>query len=95
MILYGDVKAKLTEIRDKRTHCQCSRAKVVEKIYFDRVIEEISHFGMVFDRKTAMNTLSEQADAIIERNEDFRIQKIVWKYAIEVIRRADDVQIEE
>jgi hypothetical protein len=42
-----------------------------------------------------MNTLSEQADAIVERSEDFRIQKIVWKYAIEVIRRADDVQIEE
>ena len=32
---------KLQEIQDKRTHCQCSREKVIEKIAFDYAIEVV------------------------------------------------------
>lgn len=32
---------KLKEIQDKRTHCQCSREKVIEKIAFDYAIEVV------------------------------------------------------
>lgn len=33
-----DTIKKLREIQDKRTHCQCSREKVIEKIAFDYAI---------------------------------------------------------
>lgn len=32
---------KLREIQKKRTHCQCSRDKVIEKIAFDYAIEVV------------------------------------------------------
>ena len=36
-----DTIAKLREIQDKRTHCQCSRDKVIEKIAFDYAIKVV------------------------------------------------------
>lgn len=30
---------KLREIQHKRTHCQCSREKIIEKIAFDYAIQ--------------------------------------------------------
>ena len=33
-----DTIEKLREIQNKRTHCQCSREKVIEKIAFDYAI---------------------------------------------------------
>lgn len=32
---------KLREIQDKRTHCQCSREKIIEKIAFDYAIKVV------------------------------------------------------
>jgi hypothetical protein len=45
-----DTIAKLREIQDKRTHCQCSRDKVIEKIAFDyaiAVVERMPDADMV------------------------------------------------
>lgn len=36
-----DTIAKLREIQDKRTHCQCSREKIIEKIAFDYAIKVV------------------------------------------------------
>ena len=33
--------AKLKEIQAKRTHCQCSREKVIEKVAFDYAIKVV------------------------------------------------------
>ncbi len=32
---------KLKEIQHKRTHCQCSREKIIEKIAFDYAIKVV------------------------------------------------------
>lgn len=45
-----DTIAKLREIQDKRTHCQCSREKIIEKIAFDyaiKVVERMPDEDMV------------------------------------------------
>ena len=36
-----DTIKKLQEIQKARTHCQCSRDKVIEKIAFDYAIEVV------------------------------------------------------
>ncbi len=36
-----DTIEKLREIQDKRTHCQCSREKIIEKIAFDYAIKVV------------------------------------------------------
>lgn len=45
-----DTIAKLREIQKSRTHCQCSREKVIEKIAFDyaiAVVEKMPNEDMV------------------------------------------------
>lgn len=79
-----EIIAKLTEIRDKRTHCQCSRAKVVEKAYFDRVIKEISALPENSDPITFLQ--SEQGSVPI-KNEDLRIRYNAYAYAIMVCKK--------
>ena len=38
---------KISEISEKRTHCQCSYQKVVEKKSFDQIIAKIDGMGDV------------------------------------------------
>lgn len=78
-----EIIAKLTEIRDKR-YCKCSRAKEVEKAYFDRVITEIKALP---DDENITPYLKVSQEAVPIRNEDLRIRFVVYGYAINVAER--------
>jgi len=79
-----EIIAKITEIRDKRTHCQCSRAKVVEKAYFDRIIKEISALPEDSD---PIPFLQHEQTALQINNDDLRIRYNAYGYAIMVCKK--------
>lgn len=89
MICRENVIKKLVEIREKRTHCQCSRAKVVEKNCFDQVIKKIECFPEEFTLDFAESYLTAERDSIPIRNDDLRIAYNVHGYAIEVCKRVE------
>ena len=72
---------KLREIQDKRTHCQCSRDKIVEKLAFDRVISLVSECTDAQDVITRCQAVS---DSIVARNNDALILKKAYLYAVAV-----------
>ena len=78
-----EIIEKLTEIRDKR-NCNCSRAKVVEKAYFDRVISEIKSLS---DDDQILPYLERVQKIVPIRNDETRIRFNVYGYAIAVAKR--------
>ena len=78
-----EIIEKLTEIRDKR-NCNCSRAKVVEKAYFDRVISEIKTLS---DDDKILPYLERVQKIVPIRNDETRIRFNVYGYAIAVAKR--------
>ncbi len=77
-----EIIEKLTEIRDKR-YCNCSRSKVVEKAYFDRVIAEIK----TLSDEQVLPYLERARDVVPIRNDDTRTRYNVYGYAIAVAKR--------
>lgn len=77
------VISDLREIQKRRTHCQCSREKVVEKIFFDRVIEDLIRT----DREDLTCFLSERMDSVQVTNRDMKILKTCYSYAVAVAKR--------
>lgn len=78
-----EVIEKLIEIRDKR-NCNCSRAKVVEKAYFDRVISELKSLS---DDEQVMPYLDKAQKAVPIRNDETITRYNVYGYAKAVAKR--------
>lgn len=74
----------LGDLKDKRTHCQCSRDKIVEKTYFEQVIRIIK--ALPSDSDIAEYMENEQK-AVPVRNNDLRIRYTVYGYAVAVARK--------
>ena len=77
-----EIIRKLTEIRDKR-NCNCSRAKVVEKAYFDRVLAEIK----TLPGDSIVSYLEQAQKAVPIRNDETRTRYNVYGYAIVVAKK--------
>lgn len=77
-----EVIEKLTEIRDKR-YCNCSRSKVVEKAYFDRVIAEIK----TLSDDEILPYLERVQKIVPIKNDETRTRFNVYGYAIAVTKR--------
>lgn len=75
----------LNELKDKRTHCQCSRDKVVEKSYFEQVIRMIKALPETTDIE---EYLKNEQMAVYPRNSDLRIRYTVYGYAVVIARKA-------
>jgi len=75
----------LRKIQNERTHCQCSREKVVEKLAFDRVIKTVSESENVAE---AINKLS--AVHIEPTTRERQILKTAYTYGIAVLRKYAD-----
>lgn len=75
----------LTELMNKRTHCQCSRDKVVEKNYFEQVIRMIKALPETTDIE---EYLKNEQMAVYPRNSDLRIRYTVYGYAVVIARKA-------
>lgn len=74
---------KLREIQEKRTHCQCSRDKIVEKLSFDRVISLVSDCK---DGHDVIDRCQAVSDSIMARNNDTLILKKAYLYAVAVAK---------
>lgn len=79
----------MAEIRDKRTHCQCSKAKIVEKAWFDIVIKKIDSLPEEFTLDFIVGYLTAEQAQIEPRNDELRCAYNVHGYAIEVAKRVD------
>ena len=90
MILRRNVTEKLAEIREKRTHCQCSRAKIIEKEWFNRVIKKIDTLPEEFELDFVTGYLKAEQEQIPPKNDDWRIGINVYGYAIEVCKHVDE-----
>lgn len=75
----------LREIQKKRTKCQCSRTKVVEKHAFDRVIEKIESLSE-WDAEKAIEMLEKSMSALPNYG-DSKIMKTAYNYGITVIKK--------
>lgn len=83
----NDVIKMLIEIKDKRTHCQCSRTKVVERIAFDEII---SNLESVSEWNTEEVVRMLMANAEKERHpSDSQIFKTAYNYAIKIVETYD------
>lgn len=83
----NDVIKMLIEIKDKRTRCQCSRAKVVERIAFEEVIYKLES---VSDWNTEDVVRMLKLNAEKERNpSDSQIFKTAYNYAIKIVETYD------
>lgn len=81
----------LNELKEKRTHCQCSRDKIVEKVYFEQVARMIK--ALPEDTDIENYLLSEQ-NAVSIRNNDLRIRYTVFGYAIAITRKVKNGKTE-
>lgn len=77
----------IKEIKDKRTHCQCSRSKIVEKIYFERLEKTLSALPSDLGKDSLIGYLSAEKNSVRVVNEDTRIRAQVYDYAIAVVNR--------
>ena len=77
----------LREIKEKRTHCQCSRAKIVEKIYFERLEKALSALPPDSDKESILNYLSAEKGSVRITNDDLRIRAQTFDYAMAVVNR--------
>lgn len=83
----NDVIKMLIEIKDKRTHCQCSRAKVVERIAFEEIISNLEAVSE-WDKEDVVRMLKLNAEK--ERNpSDSQIFKTAYNYAIKIVETYD------
>ncbi len=83
----NDVIKMLIEIKDKRTHCQCSRSKVVERIAFDEIISNLEAVSE-WNKEDVVRMLKENAEK--ERNpSDSQIFKTAYNYAIKIVETYD------
>lgn len=83
----NDVIKMLIEIKDKRTHCQCSRTKVVERIAFDEIISNLESVSE-WNTEEVVRMLKENAEK--ERNpSDSQIFKTAYNYAIKIVETYD------
>lgn len=77
----------LRKIKDERTHCQCSRAKVVEKAYFERLEKALSALPSDLDKESIIKYLSTEKDSVRITNEDLMIRARTFDYAMAVVNR--------
>lgn len=77
----------LRKIKNERTHCQCSRAKLVEKAYFERLEKALSALPSDSDKETILAYLSAEKGSVRITNEDLRIRAQVFDYAMAVVKR--------
>lgn len=83
----NDVIKMLIEIKDKRTHCQCSRAKVVERIAFEEIISNLEAVSE-WNKDEVVRMLTANAEK--ERNpSDSQIFKTAYNYAIKIVETYD------
>lgn len=83
----NDVIKMLIEIKDKRTHCQCSRAKVVERIAFDEIISNLEAVSE-WNKEDVVRMLKVNAEK--ERHpSDSQIFKTAYNYAIKIVETYD------
>lgn len=75
----------LREIQYKRTHCECSRTKVVEKNAFDRVISQIESFS-VYNTAEIIDSLEKSMNSLPNYG-DSRILKTAYSYGITVVKK--------
>ena len=75
----------LREIQKKRSKCQCSRTKVVEKLAFDRVINKIESLSE-WNAAEAIEML-EKAMSELPNYGDSKIMKTAYNYGITVIKK--------
>lgn len=74
----------LNELKEKRTHCQCSRDKVVEKSYFEQVVRIIKALPSESD---IIGYLENEQNAVQIKNNDLRIRFVVYGYAVAIAKR--------
>lgn len=77
----------LRKIKNERTHCQCSRAKVVEKAYFERLEKSLSALPSDSDKDSILAYLSAEKDSVRITNDDLRIRAQTYDYAMAVVKR--------
>lgn len=77
----------LRKLKDDRTHCQCSPAKVAERIYFERLEKSLSALPSDSDKQTILDYLSAEKDSVRPTNEELRIRARTFDYAIAVVKR--------
>lgn len=82
-----EVIEKLIEIKNKRTHCQCSRAKLVEKAYFERLETSLRALPKDSDKQTVLDYLIAEKSAVAITNDDLRIRAQTFDYAIALVKR--------
>lgn len=83
----NDVIKMLIEIKDKRTHCQCSRAKVVERIAFEEIISNLEAVSE-WNNEDVVRMLKLNAEK--ERHpSDSQIFKTAYNYAIKIVETYD------
>lgn len=74
---------KIKEIKEKRTHCQCSRAKVVERIAFEEIIVRLESVSE-WNADDVVRMLKEQAE-IKRHPSDSQIFKTAYNYAVKIV----------
>ena len=74
--------AKISEISEKRTHCQCSYQKVVEKKSFDQIIAKIEGIDDVTREKVIEKLTVDFPDT-----RSGKIQATAYAYAREIAKR--------
>lgn len=75
---------KLIELKDKRTHCQCSRAKVVERIAFERIIKMLENVSE-WDAEEVVRMLTDKAEKLPDSS-DSQIFRIAYNYAVKIVK---------
>lgn len=79
---------KLKEIQHSRTHCQCSREKVVEKIAFDRIIEKVEKkYRSDPNREDLVRYLDRSMNEFPNTSPDHRVFMIAYGYAVACANR--------
>lgn len=75
----------LKEIKNKRTHCQCSATKVAEKIYFERVIEYMA-WASDMSADDLLDYFEKQKNQMPDTSNG-RCARTVYSYAIVVVKK--------
>lgn len=77
----------LNELKEKRTHCQCSRDKIVERNYFDQAIRMINALPETIDISEYMEN---EQNSVPIRNNDLRIRYTVYGYAAAIAKKVQN-----
>lgn len=91
-LFYGGIMKKevietLNKIKENRTHCQCSRTKVVERIAFDEIISNLEAVSE-WNKDEVVRMLTANAEK--ERHpSDSQIFKIAYNYAVKIVETYD------